>query len=81
MGLPETRSNMENKLTNHVGSACAYVKNAKNIKINDEKDGDKPKKSDSLSTAENKTHFNFRVVDCDFQDDLLILISLNKQKT
>jgi len=27
----------------------------------------------------NKTHFSLWVVDCDFQDDLLILISLNKQ--
>jgi len=34
-------------LTNHAGSAYAYVKKAKNRKIDDEKGGDKQKKPDS----------------------------------
>jgi len=38
---------MEDKLTNHVGSVFAYVKNAKIRKINDKKGGDKQKKPDS----------------------------------
>jgi len=41
------KSNMEDKLTNHVGSVFAYVKNAKIRKINDKKGGDKQKKPDS----------------------------------
>jgi len=33
------------------------------------------------STIENKANFSLIVVDCDFQDTLLILISLNKRET
>jgi len=54
---------MEDKLTNHVRSVYACVKNAKNRKINDEKGCHKQKKPDSLSTTENKTHFSSREVD------------------
>jgi len=38
---------MEDKLTNQVGCVYAYVKNAKNRKISDEKGADKQKKPDS----------------------------------
>jgi len=46
-------------------------------KFNDEKGGDKQKKQESWSTIKNKTHFSLLVFDCDFEDALLILISLN----
>jgi len=38
---------MEENLTEHVGFVYAYVKKAKNRKINDEKDDNKQKKQDS----------------------------------
>jgi len=41
------KTNREENLTNHVGFVYAYVKKAKNRKINDEKGGDKQKKQDS----------------------------------
>ena len=47
MGLPEIKNkqgNREENLTNHLGFVYAYVKNAKNRKINDEKGGEKQKK-------------------------------------
>jgi len=65
--------NREDILTKHVGFVYAYVKRAKNKKINDEKGGDKQKKQD-LSTMKNMTHFSLRVFDSDFQDALLIHI-------
>jgi len=42
-------------LTKHVGFVYAYVKKAKNRKINNKKGGDKQKKQDSNSTMRNKT--------------------------
>jgi len=68
-------------LTKHVGFVYAYVKKAKNRKINDEKGGDKQKKQDSQSTTKNKTHFSLLEFDCDYEGALLILISLNKHET
>jgi len=47
VGLPEIKNkqgNREENLTNHLGFVYAYVKNAKNRKINDEKGGEKQKK-------------------------------------
>jgi len=49
-------------LANHVGFVYAYVKQAKNSKINDEKGGDKPKKHNSQSTLKNKTYFSLIVI-------------------
>jgi len=68
-------------LTKHVEFVHAYAKKAKNRKINYEKGGDKQKKQESYSTMKNKTHFSLLVFDCDFEDALLILISLNKHET
>jgi len=59
-----------------VGFAYAYVKKAQNRKIN-ETGGDKQKKQGSQSTIKNKTHFSLLVFDCDFEDALLNLQSLN----
>jgi len=50
VSLPEIKNhqgNREENLTNHVGLVYAYVKNAKNRKINDGKGGDKQKIQDS----------------------------------
>jgi len=47
VGLPEIKNqqcNREENLTNHLGFVYAYVKNAKNGKIDDEKGGDKQEK-------------------------------------
>ena len=55
----------------------AYVKKAKNRKINDEKGCDKQNTARFPSTMKNKTHFSLWVFDCNFQDDLLILISIS----
>ena len=41
------KTNREENLTKHVGFVHAYVKNAKNRKINDGESGDKQKKQDS----------------------------------
>jgi len=41
------KTNREENLTKHVGFVYAYVKKAKNRKINDEKGGDTQKKEDS----------------------------------
>jgi len=68
---------MEENLTKHVEFVYAHVKKAKNWKINNKKGGDEQKKQDSYSTMKSKTHFSLWVFDCDFQDALLILISLN----
>jgi len=38
----------------------------KNVKINDEKGGDKQKKQESYSTIKNETHFTLLMFDCDF---------------
>jgi len=40
----DLKINREGSLTKHVGFLYAYVKKAKNRKINDEKGGDKQKK-------------------------------------
>jgi len=81
VNLPEIKINMEENLTKHVGFVYAYVKKAKNRKINDEKGGDKQKKQDRQSTMKSKTHFSLLVFDCDFEDVLLILTSLNRHET
>jgi len=80
------KTNREENLTKHVGFVYAYVKKAKNRKINNKKGGDKQKKQDSNSTMRNKTQnpvqfVNVWMFDCDFQDALLILISLNMRET
>jgi len=75
------KTNREENLTKDVGFVHAYVKKAKNIKINDEKGGDNQKTARLISTMKNKTRFSLRVFDCNFQDTLLILISLNKHET
>jgi len=67
-------------LTKHVGFVYAYVKKAKNRKINYEKGSDKKKKQDLYSAMKNKDHVSLWVFDCDFQDNSLILISLNKHE-
>jgi len=72
---------MKESLTKHVGFIYAYAKKAKNRKINDDKGGDKQKKQESYSTTKSKTHFSLLVFDCDFEDALLILISLNRHET
>ena len=71
------KTNREEKLANHVGLVYAYVKEAKNRKFNNTQNVDDQKKQDSYSTIKNKTHFSLWVFDCDFQDALLILMSLN----
>ena len=81
VSLLEIKTNREENLTKHVGFAYAYVKKAKNIKINNKEGGDKQKKQDSCSKMKNKTPFSLWVFDCDFQDALLILRSLNMRKT
>jgi len=43
----DLKTNREESWTKHVGFVCAYVKKAKNRKINDEKGGDKQKKQES----------------------------------
>jgi len=43
-------------LTKHVGFVYAYVKKAKNRKINYEKGSDKKKKQDLYSAMKNKDH-------------------------
>jgi len=63
------KTNREERLTKHVGFVYANAQKAKNKKINDEKCGE--------STIKNKTYFSLFVFDCDFEDALLILISLN----
>jgi len=75
------KTNREENLTKHVGFVYAYVKKAKNRKINIKKDSDKQKKQDSYSTMKHKTHFSLWVFDCEFQDAFLILISLNMLET
>ena len=75
------KTNREENLTKHVGFLYAYVKKAKNRKINNAKSGDEQKKQDSYSTIKNKTHFSLWVFDCDFQDASLILIPLNVRET
>jgi len=54
---------------------------AKNRKINNKKGGDKQKRQDSYSTMKNKTHFSLWAFYCDFQDGLLIPISLDMRET
>jgi len=49
-------------LTKHVGFVGAYVKKAKNRKINDEKGGDKQNTARLISTMKNKTHFSLWVL-------------------
>jgi len=61
------KTNREENLTKHVGFVYAYVKKAKNRKINNKKGGDKQKKQDSCSTMKNKTHFSLWVFDCDLR--------------
>jgi len=56
-------------------------KKQKNRKSNDEEGGDKQKKARLIIDNENKTHFSLWVFDCDLQDALVILISLNKHET
>jgi len=73
----DLKTNMEESLTKHVGFAYAYAKKAKNRKINDETGGDMQKKQGSQSTISNWTHFSLLEFDCDFEDALLILLSLN----
>jgi len=73
----DLKTNSEGSLTKHVGFVYAYAKKAKNKEIKDEKGGDKQKKQESQSTIKNKTHFCLLVFDWDFEDALLILISLN----
>jgi len=43
----DLKTNREESLAKHVKFVCAYAKNTKNIKINDEKGGDKQKKQES----------------------------------
>jgi len=45
-------------LTKYVGFVHAYVKKAKNKRINDKEGRGKQKKQDSYSTMKNKTHFS-----------------------
>jgi len=47
VALPEIKNQQEENFTKRVGFVYAYVKKAKNRKINDEKGGDKQKKQDS----------------------------------
>jgi len=68
------KTNREENLTKHVGFVHAYVKKAKNRKVNDEKGSDKQKKQDLYSAMKNKDHVSLLVFDCDFQDNSLILI-------
>jgi len=71
----DLKTNREESLTKHVAFVYAYAKQAKNIKINDEKGGDKQKKQESQSIIKLKTHFSLLMSDCHFEDALLILIS------
>jgi len=77
----DSKTEREESLTKHVGFVYAYAKKAKRRKTSDEKGGDKQKKQQSYSTIKNKAHFSLLVFDCDFEDALLILISLNKHET
>jgi len=52
------KTNREEHSTNHVWFVHAYVKKAKNRKINDEKGGDKQNTARLISTMKNKTHFS-----------------------
>jgi len=80
MSLPKIKNQQGKNVTKHVRFVYAYVYKAKNRKINDEKRGDNQKKEDSKSTTKNKTDFSLLEFDCDFEDALLILISLNKHE-
>jgi len=55
---PRLKTNREENLTKHVGFVYAYIKKAKNRRINKKKGGDKQKNQDSYSTMKNKTHFS-----------------------
>jgi len=75
------KTNREESLTKYVGFVYAYAKKAKTRKINDEEGGDKQEKQESYSTIKNKTYFSLLMFDCDFEDVLLTLVSLNKHET
>jgi len=76
----DLETDREESLTKHVGFVYAYVKKAKNRKIN-EKGGDKQKNKESYWTIKNRTNVSLLVFDYDFEDALLILIYLNKHET
>ena len=73
----DLKTDREESLTKHVRFVYAYVKKAKNRKINNKKGGNKQTKQDSYSTMKNKTHFRSLVFDCGFEDALLILVARN----
>ena len=52
------KTNREENSTKHFGFIHAYVKKAKNRKINDEKGGDEQNTARLISTMTNKTHFS-----------------------
>jgi len=62
----DLKTDREGSLTKHMGFVNAYAEKAKNVKINDEKGGDKQKKQESYSTIKNETHFTLLMFDCDF---------------
>jgi len=76
----ELKTDREESFTKHVGFVYAYAKKAKNRKINDEKVATS-RKNKNHTRQKTKTHFSLLVFDCDFEDVLLILISLNKHET
>jgi len=77
VNLPEIKNQQGGKFDETCGFVYSYAKKAKNRKINDEKGGDKQKKQESYSTIKYKTHFSLLELDCNFEDALLILLSLN----
>jgi len=73
----DLKTNREESLTKHVGFVYAYAKRQRIEKLMMSMVATAEKAQESLSTIKNKTHFSLLVFHCDFEDALLILISLN----